>query len=170
MKKASPRKRGRPSEYTTELATLICKLISEGTSLRDICKRDDMPNRDTVHTWLLDLTKKDFSDQYNKACNTRAENMFDELIKIADDTSQDTLTRENSDGTEYDVQNTEYIQRSRLRVDVRKWYLSKVMPKKYGDKMDFTTNGKDLPTPIMPFNVIQPDNSNAEDNKPPEAN
>jgi hypothetical protein len=30
--------------------------------------------------------------------------------------------------------NGEHVQRSRLRIDTRKWHLSKMLPKVYGDK------------------------------------
>lgn len=118
---------GRPSIYTEELANDICKQIIDGKSLRKICAAEEMPNRDTVHDWLSKNTT--FSDQYVHACRLRRENKFEELEDIAI--------------TEPDVQ------RARLRVDVIKWQLSKEEPKKYGDKLDMTTNGKDLPTPIL---------------------
>lgn len=115
---------GRPTIYTEELANNICDRLSKGESLRRICRDDEMPERTTVHLWLLDKNKKDFFNQYAKACDTRADELFDELEEIA--------------RTEEDVS------RARLIVDTRKWYLSKVMPKKYGDKMDLTTDGKAL--------------------------
>lgn len=150
----------RPTDFTPELATEICKRISEGESLRAVCRDKEMPNRSTVHYWLLDPLKKEFYDQYEAACNIRAENMFDELEEIADDGSNDYMERENADGGTYTVTNTEHIQRSRLRVDVRKWYLSKVLPKKYGDKLDLTSDNKALPTPLL--HVIRHNNSDTE--------
>jgi hypothetical protein len=36
-----------------------------------------------------------------------------------------------------------------LRIDARKWILSKMVPKKVGDKTDITTNGKDVNIPII---------------------
>ncbi len=139
-----PKKNGRPSVYSEEIATTICERIAEGESLKRICSDDKMPSRATVHNWLLDENKKSFLDKYEAAVNIRAENMFDELTEIADDGTNDYMTRTNGDGEEYEVVNNEHIQRSRLRTDVRKWYLSKVMPKKYGDKMDLTTGGKEI--------------------------
>lgn len=115
----------RPTIYNPKLADEICKRIAGGESLRRICKDDDMPSRKTVHLWLLDEEKKEFLYQYEIACNIRAEDKFDELEEIADNGSGD-------------------VQRDRLRTDVRKWWLSKALPKKYGDKMDLTTGGKPL--------------------------
>lgn len=135
---------GRPSDYTEELATAICARIAGGESLRSICKEPKMPNRSTVHLWLLDKEKKGFSDQYELSCNIRAENMFDELTEIADDGSNDFMEKTLESGDTMEVLRPEHIQRSRLRVDTRKWYLSKVLPKKFGDKTDITTDGKPI--------------------------
>lgn len=132
---------GRPTIYTKELGETICKRIALGESLRSICKDEDMPDRSVVHDWILDAGKKEFSDQYEKAVNSRAELMFDELLDIADDGQNDYMEKELESGT-IEVPNTEHIQRSRLRVDTRKWYLSKVLPKKFGEKMDLTSGGK----------------------------
>jgi len=120
---------GRPTKYTKELGNAICLRLSS-ESLRSICRDEEMPARKTVHLWLLEESKKEFLHQYNIACNTRAEELFDSLEEIADNTKGD-------------------VQRDRLRIDTKKWYLSKVMPKKYGDKLDMTSGGKALPTPIL---------------------
>ncbi len=134
MKRAKREGEGRPSIFTKDLSEAICQRIASGESLRSICKDDNMPERTTVHLWLIDKEKEEFFNQYEKSCNTRAENMFDELVEIADDGSNDYMERENKDGSSYTTVDSEHIQRSRLRVDTRKWYLSKVLPKKYGDR------------------------------------
>ena len=45
--------------------------------------------------------------------------------------------------------NSEYVQRSRIRIDTRKWIASKLKPKKYGDKVDVTTDGEKINTPVI---------------------
>jgi membrane protein implicated in regulation of membrane protease activity len=45
------------------------------------------------------------------------------------------MERRNSDGSTYEVVNGEHIQRSRVRIDARKWKASKLAPKKYGEKI-----------------------------------
>ena len=159
------KKVGRPSNYTPALASLICARIAGGESLRAICRDADMPERTTVHLWLLEESKKQFFNQYEQSCNIRAENMFDELNEIADDGTNDWMERENKDGTSYTVLNGEAVARSRLRVDTRKWYLSKVLPKKFGEKLDMTTNGKELPAPIMKLDALRRNDSDQEDNQ-----
>ncbi len=136
-------KGGRPSIFTAKLATDICERIAEGESLRSICRDEKMPAISTVMKWLLEADKKTFSEQYDIACNARAELMFEELLEIADDGTNDYLERERQDGTTFETLNGEHIQRSRLRVDTRKWYLSKVLPKKFGDKQAVELTGKD---------------------------
>ncbi len=113
----------RPSKYTKELGEKICSRIAEGESIRTIVKDKDMPSSSSIFRWLLNEDYKDFWEQYEKSRNIQAELMFEELIDIADNEEKEVM-------------------RDRLRVDTRKWYLSKVLPKKFGDKMDLTTDGK----------------------------
>ena len=117
---------GRPTEYSQQLATEICERILAGNSLSKVCKADDMPARSSVNKWLAENTE--FSDNYVRACKIRRENRFEDLDEVVD--------------------TTEDVQRARLKVDVIKWQLSKEEPKKYGDKLDMTTDGKALPAPI----------------------
>ena len=161
----------RPTDFTLELADKICKRIADGESLLLICKDDDMPHRSTVHRWLLDSTKKEFCDKYELSVKLRAEKMFEELVDIADDGTNDYVTKESENGGEYVVADREHIQRSRLRVDTRKWYLSKVVPKLYGDKLDITSKDEKLPTPLFANipsveNGVSIHNSNPQDSEP----
>ena len=86
--------------------------------------------------------------------------MFEEMFDIADDSSNDYMAKQYGDGVEVQVLNSENIQRSRLRIDTRKWALSKMNPKKYGDKTDITTNGKEINIPIIEW---VKSNENSED-------
>jgi hypothetical protein len=135
----------RPTIYTKKLGTKICKRIAAGESLRAICRDDAMPSASSVFGWLLDEDKKSFLEQYETARAVQAEIMFEELLEIADDGRNDFVEMVHAsahglDGDEDEAAstftklNTENIQRSRLRVDTRKWYLSKVLPKKFADK------------------------------------
>lgn len=129
----------RPSDYTPELATKICLLIIDGHSLRKICERDDMPDKATVFRWLADPEKKEFCDQYARAREVWAEDQAEEIIEIADDTAGDTI----DEGDGKTRTNHENVQRSRLRVDTRKWLMSRMFPKKYGDRSVTELQGKD---------------------------
>lgn len=133
---------GRPTTFTQKIVEKICERLANGESLRQICKDDAMPVTSTVHLWLLDEKHKVFSEQYDKARRLQADYLFDETLEIADDGSNDWMEREYAEGRSVTVPDQDHISRSRLRVDTRKWYISKVLPKKYGDKMDVTSDGK----------------------------
>ena len=124
--------RGRPSLYTPEIAELLCTRLAAGESLRKICRDEDMPSEVSVRTWALNLSGNfdTFSAQYATARRIGYEQMAEDVIEIADDSSQDVIDTDSGSRM-----NTEYVARSRLRVDTRKWLLSKVLPKLYGDKL-----------------------------------
>lgn len=106
----------RPSSQTKDAVDAICSRMAEGESLRSICRSKDMPALGTVFRWLA----KDpvFREQYEMAMVQRADAVFEDLIEIADTASLDDTPR------------------ARLMVDARKWAISKLAPKKYGDKID----------------------------------
>lgn len=125
---------GRTTDYTPEIAEKICKGISSGMSLRKVCASDEMPAPSTVCGWVLDDVNG-FSEQYAKARRLQAELLADEIFDISDDSTNDYMIRQSKSGEDYETVNPEVIGRSRLRVDSRKWYLAKVLPKIYGDKV-----------------------------------
>lgn len=131
---------GRPTIYTEELGTKICERIAQSESVRSICKDEDMPSAASIFNWLLDGQHQTFLEQYETARNIQAELLFEELLEIADESQEIIVGDDKSDGAR--------VQANRLRVDARKWYLSKVLPKKFGDKLDLTSDGKALPAPI----------------------
>jgi len=103
-----------------------------------------MPAASSVFLWLLDEEdpeKKIFSEHYARARASQAELMFEEILEISDDGSNDYMTIVKGKEA-YNVEDREVTNRSKLRVDTRKWYLSKVLPKKFGDKIDLTSDGK----------------------------
>ena len=136
-KATKTRKRSRPTIYSDQLAKAICKRLAEGESLRAICGDEGMPVKSTVLGWLFDGAHDDFSDQYTRARQAQAETRADEVIDLADDTTDDWVTGENGKR----IVDHEHISRSRLRVDTRKWVASKLLPKVYGDKLQHTGEG-----------------------------
>lgn len=125
---------GRPTKYTPELCEGICALMAEGRSLRSICIMDNMPAISTVMRWLTDADKADFQEQYQRAYDQRALAIFEEMLDIADDGSNDWMERETRSGT-ITVLDHEHVQRSKLRLDARYWMLQRMAPKRFGDKM-----------------------------------
>lgn len=126
----------RPSLHTPELEILICDQVADGKSLREVCKQDLMPSRETIYTWLG--KHKEFADRYARAVEDRAEKLAEEILAIADDDEGDYGFKEETtkDGASAKpFINQDNIQRAKLRVDARKWTASKLFPKKYGDSM-----------------------------------
>ena len=125
---------GRPSDYTQELADEICQRLASGASMRTVCADDAMPCMTTVFKWLRE--KPEFTQQYTRAKEESADAMFEEMMDIADDGTNDWMEAHTKEGEALGWrENGEALQRSRLRVDTRKWALSKLKPKKYGDKI-----------------------------------
>lgn len=139
---------GRPTIYSSELCQQICAKIAEGYSLREICDTEGMPNKSTVLRWLFETDKEEFKDQYARAREIQAELWADELNDIADNSSNDWMERKYADGSSQIVLNSEAVTRSRLRIDTRKWIAAKLLPKKYGEKIEQTHRG-DPEAPIV---------------------
>lgn len=135
----TPKKNGRPTKYSDKLADRICRKIAEGYSVRSICKEKDMVSMQTLFRWLRENDK--FREQYVRACEERSYAQAEEIIDIADNATNDYMEKLEGDGY---IFNSENVQRSRLRIDTRKWLMSKMNPKVYGDKLDMTTNGNDI--------------------------
>lgn len=125
---------GHPPLYTPELAAEVCRRIAAGESLRQVCRDDAMPCTATVMRWARD--NLEFREQYALARELLLEHWAEELTEIADDGSNDWMKREAEEGRIEIKVDAEHINRSRLRVDTRKWLLSKLSPRKYGDKIE----------------------------------
>jgi hypothetical protein len=117
----------------------ILRDIANGMSLSDVCKQEGYPHRSTVYDDLA--ADAGFADKYARACELRAEVVFDEIFDIADNATNDWMEKRGEDDAGW-IANGENIQRSRLRIDARKWALSKMAPKKYGDKLDLNHSGE----------------------------
>ena len=118
--------RGRPSLYNDEVAEHICRRLSDGISLNEICKAENMPAESTVRSWALNNTHG-FSANYSHAREIQAQKWADQIVEIAD-TAEDANI-------------------ARLRVDARKWICSKLLPKIYGDRLELNPD-KDRPAHI----------------------
>lgn len=128
------------SEHTQETRDIICDRLSGGESLTSICKDDGMPAKVTVFKWIRN--DAEFANQYARAREAQAEHYLDEIIQISDYSVLDTYIDPES-GNE--LTNHDVIQRAKLRVDTRKWAMSRLAPKKYGDRI---THGGDPDAPI----------------------
>ncbi len=137
---------GRPEIYSQELADKICSLLAEGISLRTVCLYEEMPNKSTVFRWLRE--KQIFRDQYAQAKEEGSEAQHEDLMDLGDEAIE---LAQNVDPKASGA----VVQAVKLKADNLKWSMSKMKPKKYGDKIDMTTNGKELPTPIYGGNATK---------------
>lgn len=119
--------------YSTEKAEKICALILEGYTVKDICAMDGMPAMTTFFRWLR--VHDEFAQMYTQAKEEQAEIFVQDMVQIADDGRNDYVEKERKDGSTYIALDNEHVQRSRLRIDTRKWLASKFKAKKYGDRM-----------------------------------
>lgn len=79
-----------------------------------------MPAESTVRGWALD-DREGFSAQYTRARELQMDALGEDVLEISD-----------NDGDP---------QRDRLRVDTRKWLMSKIAPKRFGDKIQQEHSG-----------------------------
>ena len=128
------KKRGRPTLYTEALVHEVCERMAAGESLRQICTDEHMPSDAAVRGWAIDDVDG-FAARYARARDMHADALFDEALEIADDISGD-WSKDKDGNPVFDHEN---VQRSRLRVDTRKWAASKLAPKKYSDKLSIDT-------------------------------
>ncbi len=134
--KQKPKKNGRPSKYNLDIDEEICTRIATGEALRTICKDSHMPHIATIMTWVFGTVEgtEAFHEHYANARRMQAELYADELNDIADNGTNDWMERNDSDNAGYAI-NGESIQRSRLRVDTRKWVASRLLGK-YSEKSE----------------------------------
>jgi len=123
----------RPKTYTASLGDLICSHIAQGKSLARICREhESLPSPRTVYNWLREYPE--FLRNYEISKSDQADYLAEEILDIADNGTNDWVAVSGDDDAikAYKL-NGENIQRSRLRVDARKWIASKLKPKRYGD-------------------------------------
>lgn len=147
---------GRPSDYTDEIAATICERIANGESVKNIVKSEDMPAESAVYRWLA--AHPSFQEQYARARAVQADRMGEDILEIADDARNDWMIR-NAGDTEIEVPDHEHISRSKLRVDARKWLMSKLAPKKYGDRVENVHSGE-LRVGRIERTIVDPANPN----------
>ncbi len=144
-------KTGRPTDYSQDIADMICERLAGGESLRSICGNETFPARSTVFRWLS--LHPEFQDQYARAREAQADAIFDEMIDIADNPLIGEKTKTLPDGKK-ETTTGDMIEHRRLQVETRKWMAGKLRPKKYGDKVVNEHSGPDGgPIPVRRFEV-----------------
>jgi hypothetical protein len=121
------------STYSAEVGLAICERLAKGETLRSICRDEHMPPESTVRLWALKDEGPGFAAQYAQARDLGLDAMADELLDIADTTQEGVTTTDQEWGTS--EKRGDMIEHRKLRYDARKWYLSKLAPKRYGDRL-----------------------------------
>ena len=112
--------RGRPTDYSREMADEICSRVMESDyGLEQICEADDLPSARTVFRWLT--ANDDFRQQYARAKEVQGHVQADRGIR-------DALTATDAS-------------LGRLKFDARKWAASKLAPKQYGERVQAEHSG-----------------------------
>ena len=108
---------GRPSDYNLDLADLICSRISNGESMRSICRDDDMPAMQTIWRWLRE--KHEFSERYARAKDESADAHAERILETIDRVLDEDVNPNAG----------------RVAIDGLKWVASKLKPKRYGERI-----------------------------------
>ena len=144
MKTGRPRGRPRGSFtfYTRQLGDQVCELIAQGNTLTSACRmisetlgRKLRP--DAFCVWVQ-RNPDGLKERYAAARQLLILHWADEIIDISDDTSGDKIVDDNG-RVRFDHEN---INRSRLKVDTRKWLLAHLKPDIYGDHIQPAGDGK----------------------------
>lgn len=109
--------------YTHEMAAKFCAAISDGGTIRSVCKKAGMPSKATVFRWLRE--HPDFVKLYEIATDERADTLVDEIVEIADNCKTDA----------------DSIRKARLRIDARVEQAQRMKPRKYGRQLQLTGEG-----------------------------
>lgn len=130
LAKTEQTRMGRPTTFNQEIADKICELIAtHGDTLDRLRDTYGIPDKNTIYMWTQRYDH--FNIAYARARRAQAQLFADEVIEISDCVAFDTVI--DQDGNERC--NNEWIARSRLRVDSRKWLAAKLLPRIYGDKI-----------------------------------
>jgi hypothetical protein len=119
--------------YTRELADEICRRISEGESLRSICRDPDIPvSEGAVRAWSRE-DRDGFAVRFRIARDLQLDGWSDLIVDLAD--RQDLDPRDRA-----------------IRIDTRKWLMSKLAPKRYGERL-LHASDPDNPIQVLHRNV-----------------
>lgn len=140
------------SKDNIESFNKIIELIENGTPLRKAVL--GIMSSETFYK-LID-GNEELTKRYARACEVRADKMFEEILEIADNSDKDVDIINIGEGIEVEQKNKEVIERSKIRIDARKWMLGKLQPKKYGDKLDVTSDGKEIKQAPPTITIIKP--------------
>ncbi len=170
-------KKGRPTLYNDAIVDALCAKLADGKDLGSVCAAKGMPDPSQIYRWLA--LYPEFREKYAHAREVQADVYAAQTVAIADrcregkktkrtvcETCRGTgITSIDVDGEEQaatcgrcagaggfdEVTTSDMVERSRLMIEARKWYASKLAPKKYGDRISQEISGPDgaaIPTRV----------------------
>lgn len=137
-------------EQKIKIFNSIISEIENGASLRSAIKKLKTISRDTFNEWVKQ--DEELSDQYARAMDERIDIKFESIERdYMEEPQRDPITGKIDPG---------WVQLQRLKIDAKKWELSKLKPKKYSDRIqtehsgEITTNVISLGSGIKPNEAI----------------
>jgi len=145
-KTKEPKKNGRPTIFSKKLASEIIDRILSGVSVRDICLDPKMPGETTFFRWFHVTTEDKelmgFREQYVQAKAFAAELEADAMNSIADNVGFplviDGKVIKDDDGKMVMIKDAVSVSHAKLKIETRRWTVEKLVPKKFGTKLDVT--------------------------------
>lgn len=140
--KRAPKQRAEV-RYSAEITARICAEVAAGESVKEVCRQAWAPNEKTHYRWMA--AYPEYRDAITAARATGIERHADEIIAIADGAASalvdDTGKPILHDGQPVLMPSNEATNHARLKIDARKWIMAKLLPKKYGDKVEHEHSG-----------------------------
>ena len=106
------------TDEVTEIQEEILVQLHLGQSLRQVCKRENMPDLRTIGRWLID--DESFARKYARARMAQADTLFDRMEAVEESVTAGTMDSHAA----------------RVVLDSMRWRASKLAPKVYGDRLD----------------------------------
>lgn len=129
---------GRPSEYNYDMCLEICAEVANGKTIKSVlASKEEYPSFQTWCNWKR--ANNELFDLYTRSIQDKADSVEEEMEAIYQDIKHGKIDPATG----------------RLLMDTLRWKASKYYPKMFGDKVDHTTNGKDLPAPTAPTIVFR---------------
>lgn len=154
----------KPLNYSDEqikdvVSEICCNVIENNTSFKKEIS-DYNITRGTFYRWILN--NDELKELYNYAREIRSDVLFEEIIEIADNT-EEGKTIKNSDTKGREETIGDMTNHRRLKVDARKWVVARMSPKKYGDKIDITSDSEKIGSTLIIADEIKLINKTLEE-------
>ena len=94
---------------------------------------------------------KALCDHYARVKEDISDALFEEIIEIADteEEGEEVEVTVSDDGVTTKTKRGDKLRQRQLRIDARKWVVAKMNPKKYGNKVDVTSDGEKIQAPAI---------------------